>query len=167
MAFVGRWYVRGDVRTSGHQYRERKFDIDAVHIRHQIDNRRDEVPASIPPIATKRRGSKRDVEQLAGGRKWRGTSAAGRHNSSPTGRRRFIASNDSPDVPFRYSINPYRGCEHGCSYCYARPTHEQLGMSAGLDFESTNSRQVRRGPSCCGAELGRPGWRGEPIALSA
>ena len=48
----------------------------------------------------------------------------------------IIASNDSPDVPFRYSINPYRGCEHGCSYCYARPSHERLGMSAGLDFES-------------------------------
>jgi DNA repair photolyase len=48
----------------------------------------------------------------------------------------ILASNDSPDVPFRYSINPYRGCEHGCIYCYARATHEYLGFSAGLDFES-------------------------------
>jgi len=48
----------------------------------------------------------------------------------------IISSNDSPDVGFDYSINPYRGCEHGCIYCYARPTHEYLGFSSGLDFES-------------------------------
>jgi DNA repair photolyase len=77
----------------------------------------------------------------------------------------IIASNDSPDVPFRYSINPYRGCEHGCSYCYARPSHERLGMSAGLDFESwilvkyDAAELLRR-------ELCRPLWRGESIALS-
>ncbi len=50
--------------------------------------------------------------------------------------RTILARNDSPDLPFRYSINPYRGCEHGCIYCYARPSHEYLGFSAGLDFES-------------------------------
>ena len=50
--------------------------------------------------------------------------------------RSIIAHNDSPDVGFDSSINPYRGCEHGCIYCYARPTHEYLGFSAGLDFES-------------------------------
>lgn len=50
--------------------------------------------------------------------------------------RSILARNDSPDVPFTFSINPYRGCEHGCIYCYARPSHEYLGMSAGLDFES-------------------------------
>jgi hypothetical protein len=50
--------------------------------------------------------------------------------------RSIIASNDSPDVGFEKSINPYRGCEHGCIYCYARPTHEWLGFSAGLDFET-------------------------------
>lgn len=48
----------------------------------------------------------------------------------------ILSQNKSPDIFFNYSINPYRGCEHGCSYCYARPTHEYLGMSAGLDFES-------------------------------
>src|SRR5213080_3510170 len=50
--------------------------------------------------------------------------------------RSIIARNDSPDVGFSASINPYRGCEHGCIYCYARPFHEFLGFSAGLDFET-------------------------------
>src|SRR5512141_445899 len=50
--------------------------------------------------------------------------------------RSIMAKNDSPDIAFTYSINPYRGCEHGCVYCYARPSHEYLGFSAGVDFES-------------------------------
>src|SRR5262249_1083465 len=49
--------------------------------------------------------------------------------------RSILAENDSPDIGFRFSVNPYRGCEHGCVYCYARPTHEYLSFSAGLDFE--------------------------------
>ena len=54
----------------------------------------------------------------------------------PDRSRSIIATNDSPDVGFEVSINPYRGCEHGCIYCYARPTHEYIGFSAGLDFET-------------------------------
>jgi DNA repair photolyase len=50
--------------------------------------------------------------------------------------RSALSSNDSPDLPFDYSVNPYSGCEHGCAYCYARPTHEYWGFSAGLDFET-------------------------------
>ncbi len=50
----------------------------------------------------------------------------------------IISTNDSPDVGFEASVNPYRGCEHGCAYCYARPTHEYLGLSAGRDFEAKN-----------------------------
>jgi len=50
--------------------------------------------------------------------------------------RSIVARNDSPDIGFEASINPYRGCSHGCIYCFARPTHEYLGFSAGLDFES-------------------------------
>lgn len=54
----------------------------------------------------------------------------------PDDTKEILSTNDSPDIPFEASINPYRGCEHGCIYCYARPTHEYLGFSAGLDFES-------------------------------
>jgi DNA repair photolyase len=54
----------------------------------------------------------------------------------PDESRSIISENDSPDLPFRYSLNPYRGCQHGCAYCYARPTHEYLGLNAGIDFES-------------------------------
>jgi len=50
--------------------------------------------------------------------------------------RSVVTENDSPDVPFRFSLNPYRGCEHGCSYCFARPSHEYLGLNAGIDFET-------------------------------
>ena len=66
----------------------------------------------------------------------------------PDRSRTIIARNDSPDVGFDASINPYRGCEHGCIYCYARPTHEFLGYSAGLDFE-TKILVKEDAPSSC------------------
>lgn len=78
--------------------------------------------------------------------------------------RSVITRNESPDVPFRQSINPYRGCEHGCIYCFARPSHAYLGYSPGLDFETRlhykpDAAQLLRDA------LARPGYRCEPIAL--
>jgi len=79
--------------------------------------------------------------------------------------RSVLAENDSPDVGFRYSLNPYRGCMHGCIYCYARPTHEYLGFSAGLDFER---RIMVKGdaPELLRQAFARPSWQGDVVALS-
>ena len=80
--------------------------------------------------------------------------------------RTVISRNQSPDIPFDRSINPYRGCEHGCIYCYARPSHAWLGLSPGLDFESRlfykpdAAEQLER-------ELARPGYQAAPIVLGA
>ncbi|NDK38850.1 radical SAM protein [Pseudoxanthomonas gei] len=78
--------------------------------------------------------------------------------------RSVISRNSSPDIGFSQSVNPYRGCEHGCSYCFARPSHAYLGLSPGLDFETkifakTNAPEVLR------RELARPGYQVSPIAL--
>src|SRR5712692_7973407 len=80
--------------------------------------------------------------------------------------RSIISRNDSPDIGFEQSINPYRGCEHGCIYCYARPSHAYLELSPGLDFETklfakTNAAELLR------EELSRPGYKPSPIALGA
>jgi DNA repair photolyase len=80
--------------------------------------------------------------------------------------RSIVSRNASPDLPFRQSLNAYRGCEHGCSYCYARPSHSYLELSPGLDFETrlfakTNAAALLR------VELSRPGYRCDPIALGA
>jgi DNA repair photolyase len=83
----------------------------------------------------------------------------------PDRSRTIIATNDSPDVGFEASINPYRGCEHGCAYCYARPTHEYLGFSAGLDFE-TKILVKHDAPALLRRELMKPGWVPKPIAIS-
>jgi DNA repair photolyase len=83
----------------------------------------------------------------------------------PDRSRTIVAENDSPDVGFRYSINPYRGCSHGCAYCYARPTHEYLGLSAGLDFE-TRIMVKEDAPDLFRAFLARDGWAAHPIAMS-
>ncbi|MEM6471069.1 MAG: PA0069 family radical SAM protein [Planctomycetota bacterium] len=77
----------------------------------------------------------------------------------------IVSENKSPDIPFRYSVNPYRGCEHGCSYCYARPTHQYLGFSAGLDFE-TKILVKKDSPELLRSWLRRRGYRPEPVMLS-
>ncbi len=79
--------------------------------------------------------------------------------------RSILSENDSPDLPFDVSVNPYRGCEHGCIYCYARPTHEYLGFSAGLDFE-TKILVKRDAPALLRAALMAPKWRPRVLALS-
>jgi len=81
------------------------------------------------------------------------------------GTKSIITRNNSPDVGFETSLNPYRGCEHGCIYCYARPTHEYLGLSAGLDFESkimvkTNAAELLH------AELESPRWQPQTLVMS-
>ena len=81
------------------------------------------------------------------------------------GTRTIISRNTSPDVGFETSVNPYRGCEHGCIYCYARPTHEYLGFSAGLDFESkimvkSEAAELLR------SELESPGWKPQVLVMS-
>jgi DNA repair photolyase len=76
----------------------------------------------------------------------------------------ILTRNTSPDVGFDRSVNPYRGCEHGCAYCFARPTHAYMGLSAGLDFES----RLFAKPSAArllGEELGRPGYQPKAIAI--
>lgn len=77
----------------------------------------------------------------------------------------IVAENDSPDVGFRYSVNPYRGCAHGCAYCYARPYHEYLGLNAGLDFE-TKIFVKHSAPQLLREFLARDAWQGESIAFS-
>ena len=80
--------------------------------------------------------------------------------------RSIIQRNDSPDLPFELSINPYRGCEHGCIYCYARPTHAYLALSPGLDFESRRFAKMNAG-ELLRDELARPGYRPSPTAPRA
>jgi DNA repair photolyase len=77
----------------------------------------------------------------------------------------IIAYNDSPDIGFGASVNPYRGCEHGCIYCYARNTHEYLGFSAGLDFE-TKIMVKENAPELLRRELSAPRWKPQLLAMS-
>ena len=77
----------------------------------------------------------------------------------------IVAENDSPDIPFRWSLNPYRGCFHGCAYCYARPSHQYLGFGAGTDFE----RRIvvkENAPELLRKHLAKPSWCGEVVVFS-
>ena len=78
----------------------------------------------------------------------------------------IISRNQSPDVPFEQSINPYRGCEHGCVYCFARPTHSYLDLSPGLDFE-TRLYYKQNAPELLESELRKPGYICKPITIGA
>ncbi len=78
--------------------------------------------------------------------------------------RSVITRNESPDIPFDRSINPYRGCEHGCIYCFARPTHSYMGLSAGLDFEAKLFAKPDA-PRLLERELSKPGYKVKPIAI--
>ena len=78
--------------------------------------------------------------------------------------RKIITRNDSPDISFDRSINPYRGCEHGCIYCFARPTHAYLGLSPGLDFESKLFMKPNA-PELLERELSAPGYAPKTIAI--
>src|SRR4051812_38957093 len=77
----------------------------------------------------------------------------------------ILSKNDSPDVGFSYGLNSYRGCEHGCAYCFARPYHEYLGFSSGLDFE-TKIMVKLRAPELLRRELSKKSWQAQPIAMS-
>ncbi len=77
----------------------------------------------------------------------------------------LLVRNESPDIPFRFGINSYRGCEHGCAYCYARPYHEYLGWSSGIDFE-TKILVKLRAPDLLRKELSASRWEPQPIGMS-
>lgn len=79
--------------------------------------------------------------------------------------REILSRNDSPDLPFRWSLNPYRGCFHGCAYCYARPTHEYWGFGAGTDFESKIIIK-RQAAALLRAKFEKSSWKGELIVVS-
>ena len=108
----------------------------------------------------------RSAEVLAGDEAWEDESCAIKTEVSFEQAKSIISHNQSPDIPFDRSVNAYRGCQHGCIYCYARPTHEYLGFSAGLDFETKivvkeNAAERLR------HELSRPAYRPAPLALGA
>jgi len=79
--------------------------------------------------------------------------------------RQILSTNDSPDVGFSYSVNPYRGCTHACAYCYARPTHEYLDWGAGTDFD-TKIAVKPHAPELLRAAFDRPSWKGELVMFS-
>lgn len=107
-----------------------------------------------PPDRFAKEHLERDEPEPLAGLEVRGESA-----------RSALSENESPDLPFRWTLNPYRGCQHACGYCYARPTHPYLGLGAGTDFE--RKLVVKHDlPEVLARELARPTWRGEPISIA-
>ncbi len=117
-----------------------------------------------PPNRFERMHVEDDWEQLEGADE---TPDEGRVATEflPNATGRLITENDSPDVPFRYSINPYRGCEHGCAYCYARPGARVSGDERGARFRNAYPGEVRRAAAAA-QELAADGWRSEHLAIS-
>ena len=110
-----------------------------------------------------------EIDRRRDEREWEGESGPPRVETQviPDRTRRVINRVDrSSDMPFDWTLNPYRGCEHGCVYCYARPYHEYLGYSCGLDFETKIVAKLDA-PALLRRELAAPGWKAEPIVMSA
>lgn len=127
---------------------------------------------TLPPRAEKGRGAigNPDSRFLAWGREAVGEGSAEDPRDTPRtelfvdSTKQIVTRNDSPDLPFAQSINPYRGCEHGCIYCFARPTHAFHDLSPGLDFE-TKLFAKPDAPALLRAELSKPGYAPSPIAF--
>ncbi|MEM7742851.1 MAG: PA0069 family radical SAM protein [Pseudomonadota bacterium] len=132
----------------------------------------DETPGSVPADARRGRAAGLNMASRYDRRHAEATDDGWAHDPDtpvPTrvdidSSRTILARNSSPDVPFDRSINPYRGCEHGCIYCFARPTHAHLGLSPGLDFETRLFAKPRAAELLAQA-LARPGYSVAPIAL--
>ncbi|WP_454693851.1 PA0069 family radical SAM protein [Achromobacter aegrifaciens] len=121
------------------------------------------VPDNFPDTASSEQAAARVIPILPDARL---EPAAPKTTVTAEEARKMLSRNDSPDIPFDVAINPYRGCEHGCVYCYARPTHSYLGLSPGLDFETrlvakANAVQALR------TELARPGYKPSPINIGS
>ena len=134
--------------TGRFERRQIEPDLDALAADSACSNRTGEVPQRVPI-----RRDRSNVNQPL------------RTQAIPDPSRTALTFNKSPDIPFDASLNPYRGCEHGCSYCYARPTHEYLGYSAGLDFE-TKILVKERAPELLRKELSAPRWKPQVVAIS-
>ena len=115
-------------------------------------------PVSNPPNPWSRASGGYEIE-------WLGPAPTAEVHVYEEDAREVLAQNESPDVPFRYSVNPYRGCQHACAYCYARPGHQYLGFGAGTDFD-TRLVVKRNAPERLRAALMRKSWRREWVSFS-
>src|SRR6185437_3042660 len=112
------------------------------------------------------RFERQDVEEVHDGWYEEDQSDSIATTVEPDKARGIISTNNSPDIPFEQSINPYRGCEHGCVYCYARPSHAFMGLSSGIDFETRLFYKADAG-RVLEEELARPGYVCKPITIGA
>ena len=118
-----------------------------------------------PPNRFERTHAERDLEHVADDAEYLDGLDDRKIEYLADASRSIVSVNDSPDIPFTYSVNPYRGCAHGCSYCYARPHHEYLGFNAGLDFE-TKIVVKHAAPALFRDWLGEPKRTGETVIFS-